>query len=157
MHEAYLREQNQAWNEANRIQREKADKIRRDLSAKAVKQSTFAKNIACISPYTNFVYVATDLSGTGLGSINYFGNFSGEYFSLFWDYIGKKVQEATQKDPTFDTNSFLDISNRPRFSFKEEPLKNRLYGVLPYWGVLIFFNILFFIGAFVKFIKYDVR
>jgi len=54
-------------------------------------------------------------------------------------------------------NSFIDLSDRPRFSYKEEPLKDRLAAVLPYWGVLIFFNVVFFAGAFVGFIRYDVR
>lgn len=61
------------------------------------------------------------------------------------------------KNPAFDSNTFLDVSDRPRFSFKEEPLIDRIYGVMPYWGILIFFNIIFFICAFVKFIRYDVR
>ncbi|HUU28120.1 MAG TPA: ABC transporter permease subunit [archaeon] len=157
MHEAYRKEFYQAWDEANRIQREKADKLRSELVTKADRQNKIAKTLACISPYADFVYVATDLSGTGLRSLSYFKRVSGEYSGLINKYLSKKSEEAAQKDPTFNENTFLDVSDRPRFSYKEEPLKDRLEGVLPYWGILIFFNVVFFAGAFVKFIRYDVR
>lgn len=157
MHEAYRKENEQAWGEANRIQGEKAKKIRQELNLKAERQSRLAKNLACISPYANFVYVATDLSGTGLRSLDYFGRVREEYSSVFRPYLNGKVKEATQKDPTFTSNSFIDLSDRPRFSYEEEPLKDRLAAVLPYWGVLLFFNVVLFAGAFVGFIRYDVR
>ena len=157
LHEAYRKEYNQAWGEANRIQGEKADKLRKDLNLKAEKQSGLAKNLACFSPYANFVYVATDLSGTGLRSLDYFGQVREEYDNIFRPYLDRKVEEATQKDPTFSSNSFIDLSDRPRFSYQEEPLKDRLAGVLSYWGILLLFNVLFFAGAFVGFIRYDVR
>ncbi len=157
MHEAYRKEFEKAWGEANRIQGEKAKKIRQELNLKAERQSRLAKNLACISPYANFVYVATDLSGTGLRSLDYFGRVSGEYERNFHDYLDGKVKDATLKDPTFNSNSFIDLSDRPRFSYREEPLKDRLAAVLPYWGVLLFFNVVLFAGAFVGFIRYDVR
>ena len=157
IYETYRKEVGQAWSEANRIQREKAVEIRKELKTKSTKQNLIAKNLACLSPYTNFVYVATDLTGTGLRSLGYFSRIASEYRRLYFDYQAEKVQEAKKNDTTFDSNSFLDISDRPRFSFKEEPLKNRLMAVLPYWGIMVFFNILFFAGAFVKFIRYDVR
>jgi len=135
----------------------KAEKVRCDLDVKIKRQTKVSKNIACLSPYSNFIYVATDITGTGLRSLSYFDRVKGEYRKLYYDYQSKKFGEAREKDPTLDSNSFLDISDRPQFSFKEEPLKDRLRAVIPYWGILIFFNIIFFICAFVKFIRYDVR
>ena len=157
LYEAYRDEYNRAWDEANRIQKEKAEKVRGDLDVKIERQTKVSKNIACISPYSNFIYLATDITGTGLRSLSYFDRFQGEYRKLYYDYQSKKFGEAREKDPTLDSNSFLDISDRPRFIFKEEPLKDRIYGVMPYWGILMFFNIIFFTCAFVKFIRYDVR
>ena len=157
MYEAHRKEFGNAWNEANRIQNEKARKISSDLILKADKQNKIAKNLACLSPYANFVYIATDLSGTGLRSLDYFNRVSQEYQALFYDYQRKKTQEAVKNDPTFDSNSFLDVSDRPRFNFREEPLKNRIEAVLFYWGILFFFNIVFFALAFVGFLRYDVR
>jgi ABC-type transport system involved in multi-copper enzyme maturation permease subunit len=157
MVEAYREQDNQAWTKANRIQGEKAEKIRRDRDTKVAAQNKISKNLTCISPCANFIYVATDLTGTGLRSIDYFNWLDGEYGKMFWPYLQRKVQDAMEKDPTFETNSFLDISDRPRFVFKEEPLRDKLNAVLPYWGILVLFNVVFFVSAFAGFMRYDVR
>ena len=62
-----------------------------------------------------------------------------------------------KNDPTFNNNSFLDISDRRRFVSKEEPLKDKLNEMLPYWGILVFFKVVFFGAALVGFLRYDVR
>ncbi len=157
MVEAYREQDNQAWTKANRIQGEKAEKIRRDRDTKVAAQNKISKNLTCISPCANFIYIATDLTGTGLRSIDYFNWLNGEYGKMFWPYLQRKVQDAMEKDPTFETNSFLDISDRPRFVFKEEPLRDKLNAVLPYWGILVLFNVVFFVSAFAGFMRYDVR
>ncbi len=71
--------------------------------------------------------------------------------------MDKVVHDAIENDPTYNSNTFVDIRNRPRFVFKEEPLKDKLHAVLPYWGILVLFNVLFFAMAFVGFLRYDVR
>ena len=139
------------------MQDEKANKLRNDLKTKSAVQNKIAKNLACISPYANFLYVATDLTGTGLRSLNHFEQVDKEYGKLLWPYLNKKVQKARKNDPTYTTNSFLDVSDRPRFVFKEEPLKDKLNAILPYWGILVLFNVGFFALAFVGFLRYDVR
>lgn len=157
MQEAYREEDRKAWSEANRIQHEKAEVLYKDLLSKSDKQNKIAKNITCISPYANFIYIATDISGTGLRNLEYFDKIVREYSNAFYKYLDIKSKEELKKDPTFNVNTFLNVSDRPRFVFKEEPLNNKLKDVLPYFGLLIFFNILFFILTFMKFIRYDVR
>jgi len=157
MIDAYRAENRQAWDEANRVQREKAEKIYNELILRAQRQTTLAKRLSCLSPYADYVYVATDLSGTGLRSLDYFSRVSQEYYGALWPYLEKKSELARKKDPTFNENSFLDVSDRPRFQYIEEPLKDRISGGLLYWGVLLFFNVVLFAAAFVRFIKYDVR
>jgi ABC-type transport system involved in multi-copper enzyme maturation permease subunit len=157
MIDAFREQIDQAWNKANRIQGEKAEKIRRDRDTKIAAQNKIAKNLTCISPCANFIYVATDLTGTGLRSFDYFNWLNGEYNKMFWPYLQRKVQDAMEKDPTFESNSFLDISDRPRFVFKEEALKDKLGEVLPYWGILVLLNVVFFVAAFAGFMRYDVR
>ncbi len=157
MYESYTNESNNVWQEANRTQREKANKIRRELDNKAAIQNFIAKHIACLSPYANYVYLATDLTETGLRSLSYFSRVASEYYGTMYSYLQTKEEQAREKDPTFGSNSFLDVSDRPRFVYQEEPLSNRLGTGLPYWGFLIFFNVLFFVMAFVKFLRYDVR
>ena len=157
MYDRYDEEIRNVWREANRIQGEKATALRRELDMKAGIQTWVAKHIACLSPYANFVYLATDLTGTGLRGMNYFRRSVGEFSRTFNPYLQRKEQEAREADPTYNSNSFIDLRDRPRFSFQEESISDKLTAVLPYWGILLFFNVLFFTIAFVGFLKYDVR
>jgi hypothetical protein len=137
--------------------RSKENELWDDFHKKAAVQTKLAKNLACISPFANYVYVARDITGTGLRSMEYFNKVKGEYGGQFWSYVDKKVQDAKKNDPNFTWESFLDLNERPRFVFKEEPLKDKLIEVLPNWGILALFNIVFFVAAFTGFIRYDVR
>ncbi len=149
-----------AWQEANRIQGEKIEKIQGDLFSKIATQNTAAKYISCASPYADFVFAATDLTGTGLRSLGFRGRFSAnqqQYVKIFYEYLNKKVAEARKQNPMYDSNTFLDVRDRPRYSFTEEPLKTRLNAALPYLGVLAVFNLILFLAAFLRFARYDVR
>ncbi len=157
MMDAYVVEVEKAREEMGRIRKE-GGKFRKDLEEKAALQTKLAQNLACISPFANFVYVARDLTGTGLRSLDYFERTDMEHSeNQYWPYLKKKIQDVQKNDPTFTYDSFLDISDRPRFVFKEESLKDKLNAVLPYWGILVSFNVVFFAAAFAGFIIYDVR
>jgi len=157
MMDAFREEGKKAQKELIRI-REESGMLWEDLETKAAEQTKLAKNLACISPFANFVYVARDLTGTGLRSLDYFEQTKGEYQRRqFHSYVDKKIDDAREKDPEFEEDSFIDVSDRPRFVFKEEALKDKLSEVLPYWGILVLFNVVFFAAAFAGFMIYDVR
>jgi ABC-type transport system involved in multi-copper enzyme maturation permease subunit len=157
MMNSFREEVEKAMRESFRIQNELGDKIREDMATKAAAQTRFAKNLTCISPFANFVYIARDLTSTGLRSLEYFEQAKYEYKREVSSYSDKKIDEAREEDPELNEESFLDVSDRPRFVFKEEPLKYKFGSVLPYWGILVLFNVAFFATAFVGFIRYDVR
>jgi len=152
---AFREEVEKAQNELMRIRR--ANPFLDDLHRKAALQTNLAKNLACISPFANFVYVARDLTGTGLRSLDYLEQTKDEYKRQVLSYVEKKIDDAREKDPALGEDSFLDVSDRPRFMFKEETLKDKLTEVLPYWGILVLFNVVFFAAAFTGFMRYDVR
>jgi ABC-type transport system involved in multi-copper enzyme maturation permease subunit len=137
--------------------REEADLLWEDLEIKAALQTKLAKNLACISPFANFVYLATDLTGTGLRSLEYFEQARRRYRNELMHYADKKMQKEREENPAFGSASLMDVSDRQRFVFKEEALKDKLNKVLPYWGILVLFNIVFFAAAFAGFMRYDVR
>jgi ABC-type transport system involved in multi-copper enzyme maturation permease subunit len=157
MVDAFRRALDQLRNEIRTMHREEKENLWGDRNTKVAAQTKLAKNLACISPLANFVYVARDLTGTGLRSLEYFEKTKSEYRRLFWRYVSKKEDDASRNDPTYTRDSFLDMSDYPRFVFKEEGLKGKLDEVLPYWGILVLFNVVFFVAAFAGFIRYDVR
>jgi len=153
---AFREEVEKARQELIRI-REESDELWEDLNRKAALQTKLAKNLACISPFANFVYVARDLTGTGLRSLEYLEQTKDEYKRQVGSYADEKINDARKKNPELEEESFLDVSDRPRFVFKEEALKDKLSEVLPYWGILVLFNVVFFAAAFAGFMRYDVR
>ncbi len=160
MVDAFRRELDQASIEFLDTLRQEEDKLSRDRNKKAAAQTRLAKKMACISPFANLVYVARDLTGTGLRSLEYFEKAKAEYsgrYGPFWRHVFKKERDAEKNDPTFGGNSFLDLGDYPRFVFKEEALKGKLGAVLPYWGILVLFNVVFFAATFAGFMRYDVR
>ena len=112
---------------------------------------------ACISPFASFVYIARDLTGTGLRSLKYFEQIKAEYKRQLLSYVMSKRREEIKKNPKVGKHSSVDISDLPRFVFKEEVLKDKLHEVLPYWGILVLFNVVFFAASFSGFMRYDVR
>jgi len=156
MMDAFVGEYKKAGDELDRI-RGDSDMLWDNRKTKAAAQTKLAKNLACISPFANFVYVARDLTGTGLRSLEYFERTKDEYRNQLRPYLSKKIDDAREKNPALEDESLLDVSDRPRFVFKEEALKNKLNEVLPYWGGLVFFNVVFFVAAFAGFMIYDVR
>ncbi len=157
MVDAFRSELGQAQQEWRDTIRKEEDTLWGNLNTKAAAQTRLAKNLACISPLANFVYVARGLTGTGLRSLEYFEQVKDEYGRRFWRHVSKKEEEAGKNDPTYTDNSFLDLGDYPRFVFKEESLKAKLGAVLPYWGILGLFNVVFFVTAFARFMRYDVR
>ena len=131
-----------------------------ELNTKAEAQTRLAKNLAGISPLADYVYVARDLTGTGLRSLKYFEDSASEYRWRFRQYatgVQVAVEAAHKNEPKPEGGWFLDLRNHPRFVFQEESLRGKLGAALPYWGILVLFNIVFFLGAFVGFVRYDVR
>lgn len=135
-------------------------KLGADLRTKAAAQTRLAKNLAGISPLADYVYVARDLTGTGLRSLKYFEESASEYRLCFRDYatgVQVAVEAAHKNELEPEGGWFLDLRDHPRFVFQEESLRDKLGAALPYGGILVLFNIVFFLGAFVGFVRYDVR
>ncbi|MDR1056112.1 MAG: ABC transporter permease [Prevotellaceae bacterium] len=147
----------QAWRTANQIQNEKASKIMADIKAKSERQVATAKNIAALSPYSCYVYIATDMTGTGMHKTEYNEQLFTEASAVFRPYLERKVKEAKEKDPLFNSESYIDLSDRPRFDYKEELLNTKFAATMPYWFILLAFNALFLILAYLSFRRYDVR
>ena len=156
MVDAFRGEFDRAWRELRGARGREIEKLWEDFNTKAAAQTRLAKNLACISPFANFVYVARDLTGTGLRSLEYFEQVKAEYRKRFLRYAMKKRDER-ENDAARRDDPFLDLRDHPRFVFREEALRGKLGAVLPYWGILVAFNVVFFVAAFAGFMRYDVR
>ena len=139
---------------------EEFKKLREQIELEAERQTSIAKNLAAVSPFADYLYLSTDLAGTGIKCRKHLSLVSREFMKAFSEYQKEKFEEIRGAKGARDIvvkEWPMDISDRPRFSYEEEPLKYRFIDILPYWGILLLYGILFFAIAYVRFIKYDVR
>jgi ABC-type transport system involved in multi-copper enzyme maturation permease subunit len=156
--QARVREIQAVWNEANRIQNAKADTLREDLRLKEKAQTKLAAVLSLISPLADFTYLATDLTSTGLRNQTHFDQLRKLWERTYWDYVQARTSALQKRDPAVDWwNTPVDVGDMPRFQYKEEPLGVRIEGALPPLGILAGMALLVFDGAYVSFVKYDVR
>ncbi len=147
-----------AWKEANRIQNEKAAALKSELERREEAQTRLSIRISMLSPLCDFVYLASALSSTGMRNLKHFKRLSDIFWTHFEDYKNSKLEALRGENPAKDWwNTHVDMSDRPRFHYREEALAGRFKSTLPFFAVLIVFNILFFAAAFVSFARYDVR
>jgi ABC-type transport system involved in multi-copper enzyme maturation permease subunit len=98
-----------------------------------------SQNITRFSPAAAFTFLATDITGTGMLEERKLKRAVLEYVDIIVDWDGEK-------------------GNRPAFSYRRSSVKEILgRDGLGNCLILILFNILFFTGAYVAFLRYDVR
>ncbi len=156
--EAATKARQGAWDEANRIQGDKIDAVKRAAAQKEEAQTELSRTISMVSPLSVFTYLATDLSSTGLRNEAYFDRIGTVWDRAFWDYARKKIAELQAKDPTKDWwNTAVDMSDRPRFEYREQALSERVRAALPGFLLLLGYGLVLFVLAYVSFLRYDVR
>jgi len=147
-----------AWDEANRIQGEKITALTDAAAQKEEAQTSLSRTISMISPLAVFAYLATDLTSTGISNAAYFERLRRVWDKAFGEYERKKLVELQAKDPATDWwNTAVDMSDRPRFEFREERLGARVQAALPGFILLLGYGLVFFVLAYVSFLGYDVR
>ncbi|MGB2862947.1 MAG: ABC transporter permease subunit [Sedimentisphaerales bacterium] len=101
--------------------------------------ATESQNITRISPAAAFTFMATDLMGTGMSEERKLKRAVLEYMDIAGDWDDKK-------------------GDKPALSYQRSSVKEALgQGGLGNCLILILFNILFFTGAYVAFLRYDAR
>jgi ABC-type transport system involved in multi-copper enzyme maturation permease subunit len=153
----YAKEYDRIINITNKEQREKYAKIEEVFLQRSRVQEKLAEILTSSSPLSNLVFIATDLTETGLAADDHWERVSGEYSNALSGYADVQYRKAVEKDPTFDYNDYLDLRARPRFQYRPAGVVERAAPDLLQWGVLIMFNLIFFAAAFVSFQRYDVR
>jgi ABC-type transport system involved in multi-copper enzyme maturation permease subunit len=155
---ALTRAVQEAWDEANRIQGEKAETLEAEQTRREEAQTRLAKIISMASPLPDFTYLATDLTSTGMRNERFFNRLAVQWGNAYREYRNGRIAALQKEDPAVDWwNTPVDVSNMPRFRYAEEDLTGRISGVLPEFAILLAMGLGFFAAAFVSFIRYDAR
>ena len=113
------------------------------------RQAAIGQALTCLSPYASFTYLATDLSQTGLRGEVRFRRAVDRFKRDVVAYVGGQLSTRTMFDP-------LDAASFPFFQYRARgsPLEA---GDLLHFLLLTGFNAVFYLGAHVSFMRYDVR
>jgi len=135
-----------SWRKGITIRRmmTEIDKLNEDYRNRFNRLVKVSQNITRISPAPAFTFLATDIMGTGMAEERRLKRTALQYRNILIDrHMNDKRYEK---------------SKQPVFSYQRSSVKEILgQGGLSNFLILILFNILFFTGAYVAFLRYDVR
>jgi ABC-type transport system involved in multi-copper enzyme maturation permease subunit len=128
--------------------------IERDYQAKMQQQQKLAVNLSRISPTSAMMFASMSLARTGVNEHDRFLSSVRTYKPIFTKWINEKMMQGN----IFGGEQIKpDLSDMPQHEFIPEGLADSFKRVLPDVILMIFLIILFFVGAYVSFLRYDVR
>lgn len=128
------------------------------LRNQMVKQYRFYSHIAHLSPVKSYSLSASAVAGTDLGNHLDFVNKAKEYNRVFTQWQQEKLKLYPEKEFSYTSaDPDLDVSGLPQFVDGGEDLPSSAARASTNLIILLLFNILFFVGAYVSFLKYDPR
>jgi hypothetical protein len=126
-------------------------KIKRDYTNALERQIKTGVVISCLSPSAVFTYLASDLTQTGIQSENRFRNAAERFKMQYVDYIVQKIGSSDR------LLARPDVSDLPIFPYNEPNVAEIINDDMPYLLLLLVYNLMFFMGAYISFLRYDVR
>ncbi|MEE9390556.1 MAG: DUF3526 domain-containing protein, partial [Candidatus Aminicenantaceae bacterium] len=129
--------------------------IERDYKIKMRQQQKLAVNFSRVSPASALTFSSMSLARTGVSEHERFLNSVKAYKPIFTKWINQKI--GTSQPPEEGQQPKLDLSDMPQHEFTPEVFSDSFTRMLPDFILLVFLIILFFVGAYVSFLRYDVR
>lgn len=134
---------------------EKNAAIERDYQVKMREQQNLAVNLSRISPASALMFGTMTLARTGIVSHERFLNSVRSYKPIFTKWVNEKMIRTADFDSAQQPKP--DLSDMPQHTFEPEGLGDSFRRTLPDIILMVFLILLFFIGAYVSFLRYDVR
>ncbi|HUF08643.1 MAG TPA: ABC transporter permease subunit [Rhodothermales bacterium] len=131
-----------------------------DLNNQKAEMQAIAFSLSRISPASAFQIAAMNLAGTNIDVKTRYEQAMQTYRNAFSTFVNAKRQEERAKDRRrFSTGQDepLDLTEMPRFQPPDYTFKEALAPSVVDMGLLSLYSLLAFAGAFVAFLKYDVR
>ncbi len=129
--------------------------IERDYQVKVRGQQKLAVNLSRISPASALMFSTMSLAKTGINEHERFLGSIRTYKPIFTKWINEKMMRTLNLSGGQQPTPELD--DMPQHEFSPETFGDSFSRMLPDLVVMVFLIILFFVGAFISFNKYDVR
>jgi ABC-type transport system involved in multi-copper enzyme maturation permease subunit len=148
----------------NKQQQEKlgheTERIDEDYARLQTRQETWTRRVARISPSASLTFASIDLASSGIERQKSFLVACGHYQDDFAAYVRGKLRDearAQARGQAPPAGSKLDLHDMPQFHYTEETLDIILRRVGLDIVLLGAASLVFFAGAYVSFLRYDVR
>jgi ABC-type transport system involved in multi-copper enzyme maturation permease subunit len=129
--------------------------LERDYQARKQSQESLAINLSRVSPASALTFSTMSLARTGIDEHERFLASIRAYKPIFTRWANAKMMRNLNFQ-TGETGKVV-LDDMPQHKFEPEGLSRSLARTLPDFGVMLFLIIVFFAGAYVSFLKYDVR
>ena len=152
--------------ERNQKQLEYASKLNEGRSNKQKEQENLAFGISRISPASAFSLSVMSLAGTSLKLQNQYLESASAYQESFRNFIQEKTGSANALGGAFmirvggpneQDKKKIDPKELPKFEFMKPELSSLFDDSIWDIGLLVLFNLIFFLGSYISFLRYDVR
>jgi ABC-type transport system involved in multi-copper enzyme maturation permease subunit len=130
--------------------------IDEEYRAQSREQQQLVLNLSRFSPAATMIFGVMRLGKTGIEEHERFQSSINAYQPVFANWVNTKIFENLRFSAS-EKRVKPDISDMPQHDFKPESLHVSLAGALPDFLIMILMIIVFFTGAFVSFLRYDVR
>jgi len=134
---------------------EKNAAIERDYQTKMRGQQRLAVNLSRISPASALMFGSMSLARTGISEHERFLNSVKNYKPIFTKWINAKMIRTLNLGGGEQPKPELD--DMPQHEFIPERIGDSIKRMLPDLVLMILLIIIFFVGSYVSFIRYDVR
>ncbi len=154
--------------ERTRKAAEYAARLEEERANRRSVQEKIAFTIARISPVTSFSLASATLAGTSLRLKDRFieqaFNYQGKFAEFYEEKTGMSLSGGLRIQTVTDDGTGepekpqpIDPTELPQFVYAEPGLAETVQATVVDFGLLAVFTMLFFAGAFVSFLRYDVR
>lgn len=131
-------------------------KLENEYQSKRHRQQILAMTLSRISPASALEFGAMSVGKTGIQEHERFLNSIKSYKPVFTKWANAKMmQNINFSNPIQQVKP--DIRDMPQHKFSPQTLRDSLMMALPDFAVLMLMILVFFIGAYVSFLRYDVR
>ena len=130
-------------------------KLERDYQMRKGGQQSLAINLSRVSPASALTFGSMTLARTGVDEFNRFLASVRTYKPIFSKWINSKM--TTSINLQTGQQQMIKLDDMPQHSIEPESLKTSLARALPDFSLMIGLIIVFFVGAYVSFLRYDVR
>lgn len=130
--------------------------LERDYQMRRRAQERLAVNLSRVSPASALMFSSMSLARTGLEENDRFAASIRAYKPIFTQWVNPRMMQAIDFQ-NGGTTGKVSLADMPQHKFEPESLSKSLARALPDFLVMAGFILVFFVGAYVSFLKYDVR